>query len=50
MKTTWRKVTEKDLFGDCSKNTKTTNTKKKAEKVLGFRKQVEYGPKKFIKP
>jgi hypothetical protein len=45
----WRKVTEKDLFG-ITTSVKNVNSTKKIEKVLGFRRQVEYGAKKFIKP
>ena len=44
-----RNVTEEDLFGVTSAENIIEPTKQEA-KVLGFRRQAEHGPKKFIKP
>jgi hypothetical protein len=43
-----RKVTEEDLFG--VENIIKPKKQEAKSKVLGFRRQTEHGPKKFIKP
>ena len=47
----WRKVTELDVISK-PKNNKLLNNgfKKKNEKIVSFRMQEEFGPKKRIKP
>ena len=47
-----RKVTEKDIFGDTTQELNSSINKKMIGNVhvADFRKQAEYGERKFIKP
>ena len=46
-----RKANSKDLFEETKPDIKLSKYDKRNEdKVLDYRKQVEHGPKKFIKP
>ena len=49
-KTTWRKLTEADIFGKIGSKKVYNSPIKKGQRVLDFRKQEEFGLKKFIKP
>ncbi len=50
------KITMDDIFGDTIDNDKKKSSNKQSKanaqdaKIQAYRKQVEYGPKKFIKP
>lgn len=41
---------EQELCGGSSSNNVSGVVKNDMNKIVSFRKQVEYGPKKFIKP
>ena len=47
-----RKITMADIFGEPDENKVIGERLNKSETILikGYRKQVEYGEKKFIKP
>ncbi len=45
-----RKVTEKDLFGEIFTTNYSYISKSNNVKIPDYRKQGEYGQKKFIKP